>query len=374
MAYPRKLPSGKWQVTVTLPHWARTTEPDGTIRKKVSRTSARKADVMVWATQLEAELQRGRWHDPRPGHGLTVAEWRAQWAPTRIIENTTRNKDDVHWRLRVDPKWGSIPLTEVTRLNVRQWVAAMRADGIGPDTIKGTVHHFGAILSGAVGEDLLDVNPVHGVELPTSEPRDEDPFSVAEVTAILAELDEPYRTLADLGTRSGLRFGELAGLDIVNVDFALAQLRVRQVIERHDRTPRKRLKTKASKRIVPIDHDLLVPLARLAGDRKAGLIFRGPQGGPLTDVHFRARVWKPALARAGVPYRSPHNMRHTAASWLVMAGVDLYRVQALLGHESASTTQKYAHLMPDAHGPIREAWALSARRAHASDPLRELDR
>jgi site-specific recombinase XerD len=45
-------------------------------------------------------------------------------------------------------------------------------------------------------------------------------------------------------------------------------------------------------------------------------------------------------------------MRHTAASSLVMDGVPLYDVQALLGHESFATTQRYAHLAPDAHSRV----------------------
>jgi integrase len=51
------------------------------------------------------------------------------------------------------------------------------------------------------------------------------------------------------------------------------------------------------------------------------------------------------------------------ASWLVQDGVPLYDVQALLGHESFTTTQRYAHLAPDAHGKMLEPWA---RRRDAS--------
>jgi hypothetical protein len=53
-------------------------------------------------------------------------------------------------------------------------------------------------------------------------------------------------------------------------------------------------------------------------------------------------------------------MRHTADSWLVQDGAPLYDVQALLGHEDYATTQRYAHLAPDAHGKVLESWARRA--------------
>ena len=84
-----------------------------------------------------------------------------------------------------------------------------------------------------------------------------------------------------------------------------------------------------------------------------GVLFRGRDGGLFDDNHWRARVWAPALEDAGVPYAPPHTMRHTAASWLVQAGVPLYEVQKFLGHEKADTTARYAHLAPHADASIR---------------------
>jgi integrase len=126
--------------------------------------------------------------------------------------------------------------------------------------------------------------------------------------------------------------------------------------------------------------------------RCPGLIFTAPEGGRVADAIFRSRVWYPAAEAARLRGKRPPDaddesapgkcgkeacddpahrirqfapriMRHTAASWLVQDGVPLYDVQALLGHEDYATTQRYAHLAPDAHDNVIESWA---RRRDAS--------
>jgi site-specific recombinase XerD len=96
--------------------------------------------------------------------------------------------------------------------------------------------------------------------------------------------------------------------------------------------------------------------ALMAGRPRDSLVFTAPEGGPVTDGHFRNRVWYPVIAVAGVRRFPPRIMRHTAASWLVPDGVPLYDVQALLGHEDYATTQRYAHLAPGAHDKVIESW------------------
>jgi integrase len=123
-------------------------------------------------------------------------------------------------------------------------------------------------------------------------------------------------------------------------------------------------KSRRSHRVVPVPPDVLEGMSVLmAGRPRDALVFTAPGGGPVGDVNFRNRVWRPAVEAAGVRPFAPRVMRHTAASWLVMDGVPLYDVQALLGHESFATTQRYAHLAPDAHSRVIASWS---RRRDAS--------
>jgi integrase len=155
-------------------------------------------------------------------------------------------------------------------------------------------------------------------------------------------------------------------------------------------------KSKKSHRTVPVPPDALEGMSVLtAGRGWNAIVFAAPEGGPVKDGDFRNRVWYPAVGAArlrgkrapresdghrpgtcgpkfcddsqhGIRRFAPRVMRHTAASWLVQDGVPLYDVQALLGHEDYATTQRYAHLAPDAHSKVLESWARLARRPDAS--------
>ena len=63
-----------------------------------------------------------------------------------------------------------------------------------------------------------------------------------------------------------------------------------------------------------------------------------------------------------------HSLRHTYASWLVMAGVDLFRVKELLGHVDISTTMRYAHLAPTSFKNDLERVFGNGRAGHVEEP------
>lgn len=153
----------------------------------------------------------------------------------------------------------------------------------------------------------------------------------------------------------GLRPGEIYGLHGHRVDWLRSRIQVIDVMTRHGL--RQWPKSKRSHRVVPVPAQILEGMSVLmAGRNRDALVFTAPEGGPVTDAHFRNRVWYPAITAAAIRRFPPRVMRHTAASWLVQDGVPLYDAKALLGHEDCATTQRYAHLAPDAHGKVIESW------------------
>jgi integrase len=381
MSYIRKLPSGKWQATVR--------GPDGRRHTKIDHL---KSAVRAWATEQESRFRQGEVRDPRAGD-IRVGGWYARYAAASGVQDITADKNRSLWRTHCEPKWAGWRMSAITRMEAQGWVAELRqtrlarhrgrdvqADDEGVPilsaaTIADIVHIMSALFRAATREQppVVLTNPFADLDLPVIEPRPVEFYEPDEAAALFDAIEQlsgpKWRTLAELGMQVGLRSGEIFGLHGHRVDWFRGRLTVVDVMTRQGL--RQWPKSKKSHRTVPVPPRTIEGMSVLmAGRSRDALVFTASEGGPVTDEHFRNRVWYPAVEAAGVRRFAPRIMRHTAASWLVQDGVPLYDVQALLGHEDHATTQRYAHLAPDAHGKVIESWnrrplgALDARMTH----------
>jgi integrase len=349
MPHIEKLPSGKFR--------ARVRHPSG---KRESKTFPLKGTARVWAAEREAEFARGA---PVAAAKLTVGEWVPRWQRTRRVEAATAKKNASHLRVHVLPQWGTWPLQAVGRSDVQAWVNDMARRNVGPSTIHGAFQLFSAVMSDAVLERLMPASPCREIDLPKvvkPAPRwlMREEYDRIQLALAVTPRAPTWQAYVGLGCFSGLRPGELAGLDVGQVDLDRGLVRVGQVMTRHGL--RAYGKTSQAARSVPFPDDVGRLLWRLLADRGAGPVFLSPRGGRVRDELFRDRVWAPALEAAGVEYARPYILRHTAASWLVQAGVPDREIMKILGHSSTALIATYAHLAPDAHEKVRGAWAVAS--------------
>lgn len=188
-----------------------------------------------------------------------------------------------------------------------------------------------------------DADPTEGLPGPKRERRLPSPLS-ADDCERLVESDDPERAPA-LATRdtalfellygTGLRVGELASLRVRDWDRDRRELRVSGKGRKE--------------RIVPVPAAARAALEEWLGLRSpVGLLaqplFTNARGGALSDrgvrVILRRRMLVAGIARSA----SPHTLRHSYATHLLDADVDLRAIQELLGHERLSTTQRYTHV------------------------------
>jgi len=243
-----------------------------------------------------------------------------------------------------------LPLTLITRIHVADLVNELDRRGLSPKTIKSVIHLLSSVLSLAVDERIIDRNPTRRVRLPraavgASEPK----FLTAEEAAMLIEATpEYYRPLVTFLFGTGLRWSEATALQARHVNLDAGTIRVEQAWKRipggWEIGPPKSDK---SRRTVNAAVGALVAVKPLLRQPKDP-VFVTPNGNVVRHANFYNRIWVPSCQRAGLdPRPSPHDCRHSFASWLISDGIGLEAVQDQLGHESYETTRKtYAHLLP----------------------------
>ncbi|MDT0302968.1 tyrosine-type recombinase/integrase [Streptomonospora wellingtoniae] len=367
MAYIRKLPSGKWQATVWGPG-------HGHDRPRYTKTDPLKSVVKKWATAKENELSRDEWIDPAT-QKILFREWQEKWWDARVVDSEeTERGDGGCFRNHILPQWGNWPLRKIRRLDVQAWVRDMEQRGVGAYAIRRSFNLFVSVMGDAVTEGIIAATPVRDIDLPDTSPKAPAWFTRDQIDRIQAELPQGHAVMTELMVMSGLRWGEAAGLRGTAVDWLRGRATIHGTLTQQGKW-KDHPKSKRSRREVPVERYVLDDMAPLmVGRSPDDYVFVTVRGArPLSGANWRVRWYqaidaantriaeenatRPADDQIGaVPYYHPHDCRHTCASWLVQNGVPLYDVQKLLGHENAQTTQRYAHLAPDAHGAIEAGW------------------
>ncbi|EQD74764.1 phage integrase family protein, partial [mine drainage metagenome] len=172
------------------------------------------------------------------------------------------------------------------------------------------------------------------------------PFSFAETRLIISTIRADYRPYMIVRFFTGLRTGELHGLQWKYVDFARRQILVRETFARGKR---EYTKTDGSQREIAMSepvYEALLAQRQHTGDQ--ALVFCTAHGAPLDNDNFTHRVWYPLLRHLGLDARRPYQTRHTAATLWLAAGENPEWVARQLGHVDTTMLFKtYSRFIPN---------------------------
>jgi len=244
------------------------------------------------------------------------------------------------------------------------------ARGLAPSSVNCDLNVLSGVFTHAVKNDLLDKHPMRKIErlkvdnsrvrylgsMDPDEPRRfwealerrEERIRTERDSANAWRRGRSYMELPDLrkvayadhllpicvvAADSGLRQGEIFHLEWRDVDFYANVLRVRAEMAKSGKG-----------RAVPMTKRLRQCLeAWRAQTVPGGLVFKGKNGGPVTNVKT---AWKKLMTEAEIEDFRFHDLRHDFASRLAMRGVPLFQISRLLGHSDTRTSEKYSHLSP----------------------------
>lgn len=320
--------------------WASYTDARGKRARRSTRTTD-KAEAAALLARWRLEASRGQ-EPPGDADAPTFERLMLLYlgGPGAAKRSTER---DAYSAKRLAEVFQGRTLASIRPADIRGYIDGRRADGAQPGTINRELGLLSAAWNWANRDLEWDIrNPAEGRRLREPEGRvrwlrrDE---AARLIRAAEAEPQAPY--LADwirLALHTGMRRGELLGLEWARVDLGAGLLRLDA---EHTKSARRRS--------VPLNaaaRAALVSRARWRDAHAPGArwVFCRPGGAPIANIK---RSFASACRRAGIADFRPHDLRHTCAAWLVSAGVPLPEVRDLLGHSTIRMTERYAHLAPE---------------------------
>jgi integrase len=237
----------------------------------------------------------------------------------------------------------------------------MDREGLSPSRIRQAYHLLSASLKAATRSGLIRTNPAMDVRLPKMEQREMLFLSSSEVVVLASTIEDQYRALVYVLGFCGLRIGEAIALNRSSINLMRSELRITESATDVNGTlmfgPTKTRQARTVAIPGAVQTQLEQHLESFTASSPDALVFTSPRGEPIRLQNFRRRTWAPTLQRVGLPADLRiHDLRHTAASILVNAGVPIKSIQEHLGHSSITVTMdRYAHLYPETRQSVAAA-------------------
>jgi len=323
-----------------------------------------------WLTDQLSRIDQGAWVTPELGR-IAWADYSEQLQAGRLHLAARTVETDRRCHERVAELIGDVQLARLSPELLRKLTAELSGH-YAPETVARTMRWVRFTLNQAVRDRRIAVSPAAGLRLPRSRATKMRLLDANEVAALAAALPDRYSSLVIVAAYTGLRWGELAGLRMPDLDLLRRRLTVRStLVEATGQAPRMAPpKSKASERTIILPAFVVDTLVKHLETypRVDGMVWTTERGAVLRRGSF-GRIWRQAVAESVGPPCRVHDLRHNHAAWLIADGEHPKAIQTRLGHGSiAVTMDRYGHLMDGLDDQI--ALHLEARAQSVAPPAR----
>ena len=315
-----------------------------------------------------------------------AAEWFKQYAETKLKTQTIRSYHNCE--NKVYKAIGHLRMDKITTRTIQMFIVDLasekRCDSKGKElppysskTIRNYISFISSIFDYAVKMQVLSDNPCRNVVLPSKKTKERKMYSLEEVQKMLelfeneSEANYKYTIFFTLAAFTGLRRGELLGLEWKDIDWENDLIRV---IRTSEYTKEKGIytdtpKTESSKRFIKLPTELIQKLKEFREwqdeyKEKIGTkwiecdrLFTKTDGSPM-GMRQPYKFFERFCEKTGMRFVNIHSFRHFNASVLINNGVDVKTVQGCLGHSCATTTLNiYAHSFQEAQARAMDSVA-----------------
>jgi integrase len=280
--------------------------------------------------------------------GLTIEQLVAHYIDKELNEQhptkaySTRECYRTMFEEHILPRWGAYRLGDVRTVAVESWLGDLNLANASKAKVRNVFH---ALYSHAQRYEWHDANPITKVRQSAQRQTEPDILDADELTRLLAALPEPFCTMVLVAAATGLRRGELIGLQWQDVDFDAGLIQPRRSVVNQNIG---KLKTVASAKPVAMDARLSKALAELKAsspfNRMEDWVFASPASAgkkPFWPDMVLARRVRPVAQALEIKKRIGwHTFRRTYASLLKSSGADVKVVQESLRHANARITME----------------------------------
>lgn len=355
---PEQLPSGRWRGWT----WNAAAQ-----RKGPTKTFDTWAQADAWMRAEERRMD-GSYENAgipveRQGRPRTFAAYADEWAKSQGGEYNTRQNRGMHARA-LAARWPTEMVGDIDRPAVRYYIAELERTDYSASTRSGRLRTLRAIMTDAIEDGLRMDDPTRGIRPPRKvTKRPHRVLQPDELELMLALLPDFLRAAVLLSHDSGLRMGEVAGLQWHNVHLTdpSPHVVVADVLLANGE-PRSYPKGKV---VLPVPltprtvDALALHQVHYPGAPQSRVILEPKRGLDRTKLDRIKHLWQQARGRAGLDYPLPrwHDLRHGCAHALRDAGTPPEVIQAVLRHADLSATSTY---MPKVQMAESRGWMLRA--------------